>query len=171
VTPAEAARDLLASAGRRGLTVAVAESLTGGMVSSALVGEPGASAVLVGAVVCYATRLKAQVLGVSQERLEATGPVDGEVARQMARGVARVLGADVGLATTGVAGPGPSGGHVPGEVYVAAWGPWGTVVDALRLEGDRLGRLGVRQASATAVLRLALAQIRALEKMETQDTT
>lgn len=97
--------------------------------------------------------------------------MDGEVARQMARGVARVLGADVGLATTGVAGPGPSGGHAPGEVYVAAWGPWGTVVDALRLEGDRLGRLGVRQASATAVLRLALAQIRALEKMETQDTT
>ena len=168
MTPAEAARDLLASAGQRGLTVAVAESLTGGMVSSALVGEPGASAVLVGAVVCYATRLKAQVLGVSQERLEATGPVDGEVARQMARGVARVLGADVGLATTGVAGPGPSGGHPPGEVYVAAWGPWGTVVDALRLEGDRLG---LRQASATAVLRLALAQIRALEKMETQDTT
>ena len=70
-----------------------------------------------------------------------------------------------------VAGPGPSGVHVPGEVYVAAWGPWGTVVDALRLEGDRLGRLGVRQASATAVLRLALAQIQALEKMETQDTT
>ena len=100
MTPAEAARDLLASAGRRGLTVAVAESLTGGMVSSALVGEPGASAVLVGAVVCYATRLKAQVLGVSQERLEATGPVDGEVARQMARGVARVLVADVGLRTS-----------------------------------------------------------------------
>jgi len=83
-TLVEAARYLLSSAESRGLTVAVAESLTGGDVVSALVSVPGASTVVVGGVVAYATRIKAQVLGVDERRLERTGPVDGEVAEPVA---------------------------------------------------------------------------------------
>lgn len=146
-----AADDLLRALGERGLTLAVAESLTAGMVSSALGGVPGASTVLVGAVVSYATRIKAELLGVDAARLAGTGPVDAVVAQQMARGVARLLGADVGLATTGVAGPGPAEGHPAGTVHIAAVGPWGAVGRQLGLTG---GRDEIRAATALAVLRL-----------------
>lgn len=96
---------LLATARRARLTVAVAESLTGGRVAAALTAVPGASAVLRGSVTAYATDLKASVLGVDPALLSRSGAVDPEVARQMAVGVRRVCGADVGIATTGVAGP------------------------------------------------------------------
>ncbi|QPL06650.1 CinA family protein [Actinomyces respiraculi] len=151
------AEQLLEAAREQGRTIAVAESLTGGMVCSTLVGVPGASAVLLGGVVAYATRVKAQVLGVDAELLARTGPVDGEVALQMARGVARVLGADLGLATTGVAGPGPADGHEAGTVHVAVVTPWGGAERALRLDGDRAQ---VRLGSAEAVVGLALEMLR-----------
>lgn len=153
-TQAQAARFLLSTARERGLTIAVAESLTGGEVASALVSVPGASAVVVGAVVAYATRLKAELLGVDPERLEAVGPVDAEVASQMARGVAGLLGADIGLATTGVAGPGDSEGHKAGTVHIAVCSPWGTIGRELHLPGDREQ---VRQGATVAVLALAVA--------------
>ena len=119
-TLVEAARYLLSSAEERGLSVAVAESLTGGEVSSVLVSVPGASTVVVGGVVAYATRIKAEILGVDVRRLELTGPVDGEVAKQMANGVAALLGADLGLATTGVAGPGPADGRRGGQSHASS---------------------------------------------------
>lgn len=150
----EAARYLLATAEERGLTVAVAESLTGGEVCSTLVSVPGASSVLVGGVVAYATRIKEEVLGVSAERLAATGPVDGEVAKQMAVGVAALMGADLGLATTGVAGPDAADGHAPGTVHIAVASPWGVVARELRLKGDRSE---IRDGTTTAVLALAVA--------------
>ncbi|WP_167150367.1 CinA family protein [Actinomyces sp. ZJ308] len=121
----------------RAVTLAIAESLTGGQVASSLVETPGASRVLVGAVVAYATRVKAQVLGVDAAHLERTGPVDRDVALQMARGVSRLLGADLGLATTGVAGPGPADGHPAGTVHIAVVGPWGEAHRELHLSGDR----------------------------------
>lgn len=152
-TLVEAARCLLSTAEERGLTVAVAESLTGGEVTSTLVSVPGASSVVVGGVVAYATRIKSQVLGVDERRLERTGPVDGEVAKQMAVGVAALLGTDIGLATTGVAGPGPADGHPAGTVYVAVSSPWGAVSRKLSLEGDRSR---VRDGATTAVLALAV---------------
>ena len=99
--------------------MATAESLTGGLVCAALTDVPGASAVVRGAVVAYATELKAQVLGVDPDLLATGGAVQAEVARQMATGVCRVLGADVGVATTGVAGPDPQDGHPVGTVFVA----------------------------------------------------
>ena len=132
-----AAAALLQTAVDRGVTLAIAESLTGGQVSSSLVEVPGASRVLVGAVVAYATRIKAQVLGVDAAHLERTGPVDRDVALQMADGVRRLLGADVGLATTGVAGPGPADGHPAGTVHVAVVAPWGQRHRELHLGGDR----------------------------------
>jgi nicotinamide-nucleotide amidase len=117
------AAEVLALLRERGRTLAVAESLTGGLLTDAFVQVPGASAVLLGGVVSYATELKQEVLGVDAELLASEGPVHPEVARQMADGVRRALAvrgriADVGVSTTGVAGPEPQGGRRPGTVYV-----------------------------------------------------
>lgn len=136
----------------RGRTVAVAESLTGGLVSAEITAVPGASRAFRGSVTCYATALKRDVLGVAETLLEERGAVDSEVARQMARGVRSFLGADWGVATTGVAGPEPQDGQPVGTVYTAAAGPDGTVTAVrLRLEGDRAE---IRAASVRAALQL-----------------
>lgn len=136
---------------RAGLTVATGESLTGGLVSAALVDVPGASSVVRGGVVTYATSLKAQVLGVEQAVLDDGGPVQAEVARQLARGAARLLGADCGIGTTGVAGPGPSDGHPAGTVFVAASRGDTVRVRELALAGTRPL---IRRASTAAALAL-----------------
>jgi nicotinamide-nucleotide amidase len=97
----------------RGLTLGLAESLTGGLVASRLVGVPGASDWFRGSVVSYASEVKYDVLGVP------VGPVvTAEAARAMADGARKVLGADIGLALTGVAGPDEQEGQVPGTVIV-----------------------------------------------------
>jgi len=132
-------------------TVAAAESLTGGLVTARLVDTPGASAVVRGGVVAYATDLKASVLGVDDELLSTHGAVDPEVASRMAVGVRRVLGADWGLATTGVAGPDPQDGMPVGTVYVAVAGPSGITVERLELGG---GRAAIRAGAVEAVLDL-----------------
>ena len=147
------ASDLLAAVGARGWTLAVAESLTGGLVTATLVDVPGASTVLRGGVVAYATELKATLLDVDQVLLAERGAVDPDVARAMATGVRARLGADVGLATTGVAGPDPQDGHPPGTVHVAVSTPGGTHVRSLRLVGDRGA---VRAQSVEAVLALGV---------------
>lgn len=118
--PVPGAAALVAALSGRGLTAATAESLTAGLVSARIADVPGASAVLRGGVVAYVTDLKASVLGVDAALLAAVGPIHPEVALQMARGVAALTGADVGVATTGVAGPGPADGHPAGTVVVAA---------------------------------------------------
>ncbi len=102
-----------------GMSVGCAESLTGGLVVARLIETPGASSVVRGAVVAYATDLKASMLGVDAALMAQRGAVDPEVARQMALGACRVLGADWGLATTGVAGPDPQDGMPVGCVFVA----------------------------------------------------
>lgn len=144
---------LLDAARRRGWTLAVAESLTGGLVCATLVDVPGASAALRGGVVAYATDLKGSVLGVDAALLAERGAVDPDVALAMASGARSRLGADVGLATTGVAGPDPQDGHAPGTIHVAVETPEGRQVRSLRVPG---GRPLVRTVAATAVLRLAL---------------
>lgn len=149
--PADAA-DLLALLASRDWTLAVAESLTGGLVAARLVAVPGASAVVRGGVTAYATDLKASLLGVEADLLAERGAVDPEVAQQMARGVRRLLGADVGLATTGVAGPDSQDGKEPGLVYVAVSSPERTEVGELHLAGDRAE---VREAAVSRVLELA----------------
>ena len=133
----------------RGLTLATAESLTGGLVCGALTSVPGSSHVVRGAVVAYATDRKSAVLGVPAGLLAERGAVDGDVARAMAEGVRRVMVADVGLATTGVAGPDPQDGHPVGTVFVAVSGPGLEVVERLTLSGDRAM---VRAATVCAVL-------------------
>ena len=99
---------------QRGLTLAVAESLTGGLLASRLTDIAGASDVFRGALVAYASDVKHRHLGVAE------GPVVSEAAvAEMARGVRDLLGADVALATTGVAGPSPQEDQPVGTVYVA----------------------------------------------------
>jgi nicotinamide-nucleotide amidase len=113
---------VLAQARLLRLTIAAAESLTGGQLAAAFTAVPGASAVFRGSVTAYATDLKASVLGVDAVLLASNGAVHPEVARQMAEGVRRVCRADLGLATTGVAGPEPQDGRSVGTVYVAVSG-------------------------------------------------
>ncbi len=151
---AVAAIGLLAAQRR---TVATAESLTGGLVCAALTSVPGASAVVRGGVVAYATELKALLLGVPADLLGARGAVDPDVAAAMAEGVRGRLGADVGLATTGVAGPDPADGKPVGTVYVAVATPTGAGVTGLRLAG---GRAQIRAATVLRILQLLVSAMR-----------
>lgn len=156
--PTDPAVGLLTAALRARLTVAVAESLTGGRVAAALTAVPGASNVLRGSVTAYATDLKARVLGVDANLLDRVGAVDGEVARQMALGVRRVCGADIGVATTGVAGPAEQDGKPVGTVFVAVVGPDPdlALIAPARFAGDRaaIQEAATRLALATAVAHL-----------------
>jgi nicotinamide-nucleotide amidase len=131
-----------------GLSIGTAESLTGGLVCAALTDVPGASTVVRGGVVAYATDLKARVLGVDPELLARVGAVDAAVARQLAAGASRVLGAAIGVATTGVAGPDPQDGVEVGVVYIAVAGA---------LSGERRAHYtGDRDAIRRATVRGAL---------------
>lgn len=123
--------------GRRQLTVAVAESLTGGLLGAAITTVPGASVVFRGGIIAYATDLKAQLLGVPAALLAARGAVDPEVAGAMAEGVRDRLRAGVGVATTGVAGPDPADGKPPGTVHIAVSAAAGPVIRTLDLAGTR----------------------------------
>jgi nicotinamide-nucleotide amidase len=154
----DAPADLVAWLTAAGQTVAVAESLTGGLVAAALTDVPGASAVVRGGVLAYATDLKAQVLGVDETMLARRGAVDPEVAEQMASGVRLLMGATYGLATTGVAGPDQADGKPVGTVYVAVVGPGSSRVRSLSLSGDR-GT--VRARSVLAVLTLLAEELAA----------
>lgn len=140
----------------RGSSVAVAESLTGGSVLAALTAPPGASAAVRGGAVVYATDTKHSVLGVDAGLLAERGPVDPEVAGAMAQGVRTAFGADIGLATTGVAGPEPQDGHPVGEVYVALADADGVVVQSLRLQGDRVT---IRRSTVDAAVHLLLTRM------------
>ncbi|MDL5204159.1 CinA family protein [Streptomyces sp. ALI-76-A] len=145
----------------RGETLAVAESLTGGLVAAEITAVPGASRAFRGSVTAYATELKHRLLGVDATLLAANGAVDPQVAAQMAAGVRKALGADWGIATTGVAGPEPQDGRPVGTVFVAVDGPTapdsgvsgGEKVTALRLNGDRAE---IRMESVRSVLALLL---------------
>jgi nicotinamide-nucleotide amidase len=154
VTLAADAIELLAG---RGLTVAIAESLTGGLVAAAVTGVPGSSVVFRGGIVAYATDLKNALLGVPAELLARFGAVHPDVAAAMARGVRERLGSSVGMATTGVAGPGPADGKPAGTVFVAVDGPRGAVGSALQLSG---GRAEVRDSSVVGALSLLVGALR-----------
>ncbi|MCU1528265.1 MAG: damage-inducible protein CinA [Frondihabitans sp.] len=154
------ADDVVAELKARGLSIAVAESLTGGLLVADLVSVPGASAVVAGGVVAYQTELKHTLLGVSAALLEAVGAVHPDVAVQMARGVRErlTLGgmpAAIGVATTGVAGPDPQDGKPVGTVFVGvSWGRHSEVT-SLHLEGDRAAiRRATVSESLSAVQRM-----------------
>ena len=129
---------LAAACRARRLTLAVAESCTGGLIGNMLTDVPGVSDVFLLDVVAYDNAAKSGVLGVSEEQIKATGAVSREVAALMAEGVCRAAGADVGVSTTGIAGPAGGSAEKPvGLVYVGVSVRGRTTVDELRLSGDR----------------------------------
>lgn len=137
--------DLVAALRRRGLTVAFCESLTAGLAAATLADTPGASAVLRGGLVTYATDLKYSLAGVP----EGADPVAADTAVAMAVGARERCGADWGVSLTGVAGPEPQGAHPVGEVWLGFAGPGGVDRQKLQLSG---GRREIREQAVAAAL-------------------
>ncbi|MCX6098336.1 MAG: CinA family protein [Caldiserica bacterium] len=145
---------LLNALAGRGWCLGTAESLTGGMVGEAITAVPGASVSYMGGVIGYTDRAKTALLGVPAELLEQRGAVSAEVAEAMAEGCRERLNVQVGLATTGVAGPASDDRGTPvGTVFVACATPWEYRVERLLLDGDRCH---IRVESTRAALRLAI---------------
>ena len=145
----------------RGLTLATAESCTGGLVATKLTSVPGSSDVFQGAVVAYSNEVKASELGVAQALLDEHGAVSAEVAAAMAHGVRARLGVDVAVSVTGVAGPGGGTEEKPvGLVYLHAVGPDGERAATFDLPGDRGAIRGRSAVSALHLVRRLLTQIR-----------
>lgn len=119
------------------VTIAVAESCTGGLVAAKLIEYPGISEVLLEGAVTYSNEAKKRRLGVKDETLSAYGAVSAETAAEMAKGIAMTSGADIGVSTTGVAGPGPSEGKPEGLVYVGVYIGGKSYVKELHLAGKR----------------------------------
>ena len=134
------AAKLVALLGERSLTIAAAESCTGGAVSQAITSVAGCSAVMRGAVVAYHNDVKNVVIGVSADTLAAVGAVSEEVVRQMVCGVSRIMSTDCAIATSGVAGPGGGTPEKPvGTVWVAV--KVGDIVKTEKLQLRDAGRL------------------------------
>jgi PncC family amidohydrolase len=138
----------------RNLTLAVAESCTGGLVGHRLTEVPGSSAYFLGGVVAYAYEAKERLLGVRHATLYDHGAVSAETALEMARGARRVLGADVGLSVTGIAGP---GGGLPdkpvGLTYIALSARDGERSERHVWDGDRSGNKARSAEAALDMLR------------------
>jgi nicotinamide-nucleotide amidase len=141
----------------RGETLAVAESLTGGLLAATVVDVPGASRAFRGGLVVYATDLKASLAGVPAALLAERGPVDANVAAALANGARERCGADWGVSTTGVAGPDPQAGQPVGRIFVAVAGPGGgSSVRRLDAVGERAA---VRRAAVDAALDLLYGEL------------
>ena len=150
------ANQVLSAFKKRGLTLAAAESITGGLIGHLLTEVPGSSEVFLGGVVAYDNRLKER-LGVPRETLETDGAVSDAAAKAMAAGIRERTGADVGVAVTGIAGPG--GGTKTKQVgltYVAVSDARGTVSQAHIWRADRSTN---QRLTAQAALRLLLARL------------
>ena len=152
VTPEVLAPQIVRVARGLGLTVATAESCTGGLVAAAITAVPGSSDVFVGGIVAYSNGLKTSLLGVESAVLREHGAVSPQTAAWMARGAAERLGADLVVAVTGIAGPsGGTAGKPVGTVCLGLYGPHGVVTDSVRFEGDRSS---VREQSVVFALRM-----------------
>lgn len=142
----------------RGWSLGIAESLTGGALTAEIVSVPGASATLLGAVVAYATPIKHSALGVDAALLAAHGPVHPDVAAQMAEGVRAAVAvdgtpADVGISTTGVAGPESPDGQPVGTVHVGIATPDLRRTESFVFSGDRDS---IRRQTVSAAIAVAL---------------
>lgn len=155
-----------------GLHVAVAESCTGGYVAKRLTDVSGASEVFECGVVTYSNRMKHQLLGVSQQTLDTFGAVSEETAREMAAGVRRLSGAEIGISVTGNAGPEPSEGKEVGLVYIG--------VDSLEMSRvfmlqvnrrDQDARETIRYLASSHALSLILKAVDAMAKAEAKKKT
>ena len=137
---------------KSGLTVATAESLTGGLVAANLVSQPGSSDYFQGGIVAYSNSLKVSLLGVPQEVIDRYGAVSEECARAMARGVRQKLGVGMAVSTTGIAGPGGGTFNKPvGLVWVSVATEEGTRSRRCLFSG---GRLQITESSVQVALEL-----------------
>jgi nicotinamide-nucleotide amidase len=144
---------------RNGLTLATAESCTGGLVGARLTDVPGSSDVFLGGIVAYSDEAKRRQLRVAEELLREQGAVSGEVAAAMATGAQAALAADVAVAVTGVAGPAGGTREKPvGLVFIHAESPGGSSARRIRLPGDREAVRARATAVALHTLRLLLTQ-------------
>ncbi len=147
---------VLDGARARGLTLGTAESCTGGLIAKRITDVPGAASVFKGGVVSYHCEVKAGALGVSQALLDEKSAVCAEVAGEMARGARKILGCDLAVAVTGVAGPDPDErGNPVGLVYTALAAPDGLWVKRLNLSGPRARRDRIRNLAANHALDMA----------------
>lgn len=145
---------------KRGMTLACAESCTGGLIAKRIVDLSGCSDVFIGGAVTYANEAKVKLIGVLPETLEKYGAVSEQTAAEMARGVREALGADVGISTTGVAGPGGGTPEKPvGTVFVAVSTKDGEVVKRLAISSAR-DRGFIRFVAASNALHLALTTVK-----------
>lgn len=135
----------------RKLKISTAESCTGGMISSKIVSVSGASLVFEQGFVTYSNEAKVKLVGVSEDTVNRYGVVSAQTAEEMARGCATVAGADVGVAVTGVAGPGTEEGKPVGLVYVGCYYDGRTVVEECHFAGNRQA---VRESAADYALDL-----------------
>ena len=122
----------------KNLTISTAESCTGGLVSATLINYPGVSSVFMEGCVAYSNESKINRLGVKKETLDKFGAVSEETAREMAQGIAKNFKTNIGLSTTGIAGPGGGSKEKPvGLVYIGIYINGKTIVKKFILEGNR----------------------------------
>lgn len=136
------------------MTVATAESCTGGLVSSYITAVPGTSSVFELGVTSYSCRIKNKILGVDAKTLESVGAVSPETARQMAENVRKMADSSIGISVTGVAGPDGSEGHAPGLVYIAAAYDGGVLAEELNIKP--LSRSYVRETAVYEIFKLLI---------------
>lgn len=149
------AREIIDALRMNGQNLSVAESLTGGLLASALIDIPGASDVFLGGVVAYTAQAKREVLKVGDEAL-GHGVVSQEVAIAMAQGARELFGSDYALATTGIAGPGPQDGQEPGTVWLGCASKIDSGAILVKLAGDRNQ---IRAAAVNAALEMIDTQV------------
>lgn len=154
---------LIADATAARLSVATAESLTGGLLAATIVDVPGASGMFFGGVVAYQNSVKIRALGVSETLLNQRGAVDADVAVAMALGACRATGARVGISTTGVAGPEPHQGKDVGTVYVGIALDGVARAHKFHLVGDRAA---IRQQTVSEALELLLKLVKTMREQK-----
>lgn len=151
------AAKLVTALSAKGLTCATAESCTGGGVGSAITSVAGSSAVFLGGVISYSNEVKADVLGVSRDSLASVGAVSSEVAAQMATGARRVIGSDLAVSLTGIAGPGGGSAEKPvGLVWFGLATSKGVTTQSRIFPGDRAA---IRSAAIAHALGLLLSAV------------
>jgi len=152
------AKEVITKYKKAGLTIATAESCTGGLVSSILTDISGSSAVLMGGIVSYSNEAKMKLLGVSEDTLEEFGAVSAQTAHEMANGARSVFKVDVAVSITGVAGPTGGTGEKPvGLVFIGLANRKGVQVVRFQWKLDRIGN---KEASTKATLEFLLEQVK-----------
>jgi nicotinamide-nucleotide amidase len=152
----ELASSLIKKLQENNLTIAVAESLTGGLVAASLTEIPGASKVFKGSITAYADEIKQNVLNVNKETILKFTSISEQVALEMAINVRTIMKSDIGISTTGVAGPEKSAGFAPGLVFVAISIGDHNMCQKLELTGDRSK---IRNQTVQEILQLTLSRL------------